>query len=552
MEGRRGFLGGCWDGYMAKLVEFLNGHRNVHISVTAGILDHPTFKQDDFISLCANFPNRVVLGTTARGYFTKKQETAWEKKGYMEQCRRLHQFADILAERFGTDVARAVRFGNAARLFGMPGANDGTLSSIALDQHPVVTPEAPEDGLHEDHKARVNMAAHYGSGKCSTMQKHLESAPSSLTTQAPSLAPAGKKEWESVDCHFHLFDFSQKSCGTAAALRALDEAKAEKAVLLGIPCCKKWNSNQKECPLFYTDDNAPCYFYSFADQMMVDAWLALPDKSRRRLAPLISGFDPTDKNSINHVKRTYEKYPRLWRGLGEIMCRHDDLTSTMMNKEVPVPNHPALDSIYTFCCEKQLPVMVHSNADRVAHKSTGRLEYAPEVTSVLDRFPSLIFIWCHAGVSRQTADQHQAHHIDDLMTKYPNLHADISWVVWEQSICDENGEIKQDWLDVIEKHSDRFMIGSDNTGQFWTPDLKKNTLKGQITKYWPLYEKLSPQAAQRVSCGNGERIFFSSWTVPLSTDEDARYHTGPRCYPCEFLDMFEREYIPGQGDDAMF
>ena len=40
----------------------------------------------------------------------------------------------------------------------------------------------------------------------------------------------------------------------------------------------------------------------------------------------MAGFNPTDIAALDHVQRLWDKYPRLFRGLGEVMCRHDDLT----------------------------------------------------------------------------------------------------------------------------------------------------------------------------------------------------------------------------------
>ena len=64
---------------------------------------------------------------------------------------------------------------------------------------------------------------------------------------------------------------------------------------------------------------------------------------------------------------------------------------------------------------------------------------AADHTKVLDMFPTLRLVWCHCGVSRRTFEE--THHvmIDEMMTTYPNLNADISWVVWEDVICGPDG-----------------------------------------------------------------------------------------------------------------
>merc|ERR1719230_959503 len=107
----------------------------------------------------------------------------------------------------------------------------------------------------------------------------------------------------SIDVHLHMLDFLQKSAGTRKIMAAMDGCGVEKAVLIGMPCTKKWSKDEPEQPLYYQDDNGQCYFYSYADQMVADAWLALPDDKRKRFAPVMGSFDPCDLNAIGHVER---------------------------------------------------------------------------------------------------------------------------------------------------------------------------------------------------------------------------------------------------------
>ena len=54
-----------------------------------------------------------------------------------------------------------------------------------------------------------------------------------------------------------------------------------------------------------------------------------------------------------------------------------------------------------------------------------------------------------------------------MCSTYPNIYVDISWVVWEDVICDEKGEVKEGWVKCIQKHHTKFFIGSDNVAQFF-------------------------------------------------------------------------------------
>ena len=72
-----------------------------------------------------------------------------------------------------------------------------------------------------------------------------------------------------------------------------------------------------------------------SDDLSEDLSDGLPHQVR--LAPTFASFDPTDLAAIDHVKRLYNKYPKMWRGIGELMCRHDDLTMMLLDKEVRSP-----------------------------------------------------------------------------------------------------------------------------------------------------------------------------------------------------------------------
>jgi hypothetical protein len=72
-----------------------------------------------------------------------------------------------------------------------------------------------------------------------------------------------------------------------------------------------------------------------------------------------------------------------------------------------------------------------------------------------------------------------------MLHHYSNLHFDISWVVWEAIICDENGP-KEEWVKLIQKYSKRVSIGSDQVANFWRPghdgysNVTKNLLAPQV------------------------------------------------------------------------
>jgi len=281
--------------------------------------------------------------------------------------------------------------------------------------------------------------------------------------------------------------------------------------------------------------------------MVADAWLALGDNERKRFAPCFASFDPTDCAATSHLSRMYKKYPKMWRAVGEIMCRHDDLTTMLMDKEVPRVNHPAMDRVFQFCIDVGLPALVHHNADRVGDLEGG-WGYKGEVSEMLKKYPDLKLVWVHAGVSRRCAEPNHYDMIDHMLSEHPNLGVDISWVVWEDVICDEKGEVKQQWVDCVQKHHTRFYIGSDNVAQFFPiKDTTNNLLAANITKYWKLFERLTPEAAENVAYKNAYRMYFENWDVPTGEGGkgERRYMRQDPMYDTECLDPAAGIFVPG-------
>jgi len=300
-----------------------------------------------------------------------------------------------------------------------------------------------------------------------------------------------------------------------------------------MPCCKKWEQQEPEAPLYYQDDNSDCYVYAYADQMVADGWLGLPDNYRERFAPCFASFNPTDKFCIQHVERMYNKYPGMWRSVGEVMCRHDDLTTMLQDKECPTANHPGLKPVYEFCVEKDMPIIIHHNSTQMLEED-GTWEYLWEVEEVLNAYPDLKFIWAHCGVSRRISEPDHHKMCDTMMRKYNNLYLDMSWVVWEDVICkkDDKGvyQPRQEWLQVVERHQDKCIIGSDQVGQF------ENRLYKEITKYYTMLDKLSDTAARKVAYGNCDRLFFEQNNVsPALKDVVKKYPRANQCLDAERL-----------------
>jgi predicted TIM-barrel fold metal-dependent hydrolase len=309
-----------------------------------------------------------------------------------------------------------------------------------------------------------------------------------LTSQA--------RDYRYSDAHLHYVNFFQESAGMSELLAAMDAAGIEHAMISGIPVAKKWHENEPKRPRYYAGDDAGAYWYSATDVLVAAAVKKLPAGQRKRFHPFLSGFNPTDKNADAHIRRMLELDPGLWQGLGEIFTRHDDLTALTYG-DTPRANNEALTRVYHLAAEYDLPVMLHAN---ITSKREKNPLYLAEIEEPLRNHPHVRFIWAHAGTSMEI-HRHQEKLdflrpvLERLLADYPNLYIDLSWTVLRPYLLDKHGTPDRRWLALVERHPERFLLGSDVVGQF-------DSLGEYMRAFEPFLDALPEEVARKVARDN--------------------------------------------------
>lgn len=299
-----------------------------------------------------------------------------------------------------------------------------------------------------------------------------------------------------VDAHLHYVDFFQESEGMDALLAAMDAGGVDEAVLMGIPVAKKWHEDEPKRPRYYQGDDAPMYWYSATDVFVAEAVQALPAAQRARFHPFISGFNPNDKNATQHIEAMIRLYPGLWRGIGEVLTRHDDLTA-LIQGEAPRPNNEAMMRVYRLAAEHDLPVLLHANLTSVREREP---LYVGEIEEALQKNPRTRFLWAHAGTSAEIhRNQGELAFLHDevarLLDAHDNLWIDLSWSVLEPYLVDEDGRANAEWLALVRRHPTRFLIGSDLVGHF-------DSVGEKLDAFQPFLDALPDEVAAGVAGGN--------------------------------------------------
>ncbi len=313
-------------------------------------------------------------------------------------------------------------------------------------------------------------------------------AASSLAVQA--------RDYAYSDAHLHYVDFFQETAGMDKLLRAMADNRIEHVMISGIPVAKKWHEDEPKRPRYYAGDDADAYWYSATDVIVAAAVNKLAPEQRRHFHPFLAGFNPNDKNSAAHIQRMLDLNPGLWQGIGEVFTRHDDLTA-LTSGDTPRANNEAMTRIYHLAAENDLPVMLHSN---ITSKRERNPLYLAEVEQPLRNHPHTRFIWAHAGTSKEI-HRHQKQMdfllptLNRLLEAYPNLYIDLSWSMLTPYLLDDAGKPRPEWVKLVERFPDRFMLGSDVVGRF-------NKLGKEMRRFDPFLDALPEEVAHKVARDN--------------------------------------------------
>jgi len=316
-----------------------------------------------------------------------------------------------------------------------------------------------------------------------------------LLLAANSLA-AEARDYAYSDAHLHYVDFFQETAGMDTLLKAMAENRIEHVMISGIPVAKKWHEDEPKRPRYYAGDDADAYWYSATDVIVAAAVNKLTSEQRQHFHPFLSGFNPNDKNSDAHIQRMLDLNPGLWQGIGEVFTRHDDLTA-LTSGDTPRANNEAMTRIYHLAAENDLPVMLHSN---ITSKRERNPLYLAEVEEPLRNHPHTRFIWAHAGTSKEI-HRHQVQMdfllptLNRMLEAYPNLYIDLSWSMLTPYLLDDGGKPRPEWVTLVERFPERFMLGSDVVGRF-------NKLGKEMHRFDVFLDALPKDVAHKVARDN--------------------------------------------------
>jgi len=315
---------------------------------------------------------------------------------------------------------------------------------------------------------------------------------------------SGLEEPEVNDVHFHLTNYIQNGTDIHDLLKIMG-TKVGRVALFGIPLQQEWSYQNSGdfAPTYYLQTDAPLYYYSFTDAYIAMAYRSLSPDQQARFDPMITGFNPADMYAADHIRRVLKTFPGVFSGIGEFTI-HKEFVSSKIAGDTASLTNPALDRILDFAAEVGLVVLIHNDVDVPFPKEGAEPAYLAQMKALLKRHPNGPIIWAHCGVGRivRPVKQHTAM-LESILSDpaMRNVYFDISWDEVAKYIV-ASPESLQITADLINKYPDRFLFGTDEVA----PETQEKYLKIYV-QYQALWDKLTPEASEKVRKGNYRRLF---------------------------------------------
>jgi len=324
-----------------------------------------------------------------------------------------------------------------------------------------------------------------------------------ITTAQKANPPYDEGSYLFNDAHFHLTNYVQEGTDIHEMLKIMGD-KIGRSTLFGIPVQQQWSYRVTGdfAPTYYLDSDAPLYYYSFTDAYIAMAYKSLTRAEQARFDPMITGFNPTDMYAAAHIRRVLETFPGVFTGIGEFSI-HKEFVSAKISGDVASLTDPALDSIFSFCEETGLLIILHNDVDDPFPKPNTP-NYTDDMLKLFKRHPNASITWAHIGLGRIVKPPLEYGKFFEKILADPELkhvNFDISWDEVAKYLTSSDQAITNT-ARIINMYPDRFLFGTDNVA----PSSQEKHL-AVYHMYDPIWKLLTPEASYQVRIGNYERLF---------------------------------------------
>ena len=327
------------------------------------------------------------------------------------------------------------------------------------------------------------------------------------------------------DAHFHVQDFRAQGVPIPDVVKMMD-GNVCRAVMMGLAVTIAHDPviDGKFAPVYYTQtDGQVLYYNAIQDVLVAHKYLALPEKDRARLDPLMSAFNLKDSRAGEYIKLMVRLYPGVWSGFGEIHFKKQEF-SEKVSGGPPSLYSASLDDVFDAIGEMGAVAVVHCDHDTPGNLDlfkdpfaraqyfgggTPKPQYLEAFQAFLNRHPNVTMIWAHfMGNGRGVRPYPEHWQYMDAMLGDPafrHVSIDLSWgSVIAAGVLDTPEHVEMT-ADLIRKYPDRFLFGSDQAAtQDWV------LLKKSYDVWDPLWRQLGPELTRKICKENYARVFDQS------------------------------------------
>mgnify|MGYP001825021323 CR=1 FL=1 len=180
---------------------------------------------------------------------------------------------------------------------------------------------------------------------------------------------------------------------------------------------------------------------------------------------------------------------------------------------VPDWRSPVISELIALGIEHDIPLLMHTEFSR----NTYLLE-------LCRAHPRLKILWAHAGAILSPAS------VDEVMQACPNVRAELSardpWRYINNPVTGDDGALLPEWQTLVERHSDRFLVGSDpvwpveQLDSWDEPDTGWQEYARFIRFHREWLGRLPPDVAEKVRLLNAYTLFGKTPEDTITTDRD--------------------------------
>src|SRR5262245_29528719 len=327
------------------------------------------------------------------------------------------------------------------------------------------------------------------------------------------------------DSHFHVQDFRAQGIPIPDLVKMMD-GNVCRAVMMGLAVTIAHDPivDGSFAPVYYTQtDGQELYYNAIQDVLVAHKYLALPERDRARLDPLMSAFNLKDSRAADYLKLMVRLYPGVWSGFGELHFKKVEF-SEKVSGGPPSLQSASLDAVFDAIGEMGAAAVVHCDHDTpgnldLAKDPTARAtyfggkapkpQYLTDFEAFLKRHPNVRMIWAHFMGNGRAVRPYPEHwaYVEALLgdPAFRHVSIDLSWgSVIAGGVLDTPEHLRMT-ADLIRKYPDRFLFGSD---QLATTEFQ--VLRKSYDVRLPLWQEIGPELTRKVCKENYARVFDES------------------------------------------